>query len=91
MPEEDRLTYESKLQTDESIRLLVSAVSDDWSSLALLSSPSSPDSDLRNRTLLLTQEPEDLSPLIESPELARLRENYSKPIQRYTGVTPQLI
>jgi len=85
MPEEDRLTYESKLESDESTRLLVSEVSDDWSSLALLSSPSSPDSDLRKRTLLLTQEPEDLSPLLESPELARLRENYSKPSQRYTG------
>jgi hypothetical protein len=85
MPEDDRLLYESKLESDEPTRLLVSEVSDDWSSLALLSNPSSPDPDLRNRTLLLTQEPEDLSPILECPELARLRDNYSKPTQRYTG------
>ena len=85
MPGSERAAYESLLESDESTRQLVSEISDDWSSLALLSRPTRPDSDLRRRTLLLTQEPEDLSRFLESPELNRLRDNYSKPGQRYLG------
>ena len=57
----------------------------DRSSLALLSKASSPDSDLRSRTLMLVEEPTDLSPFIESKALDTLRENYSKPSNRYLG------
>jgi hypothetical protein len=85
MPDEQLFAYELKLKSDDSARLLVEQLTDDWSSLALLSRPSHPDSDLRKRTLLLTQKQEDLSPLLESPELARLRDNYSSPSQRYSG------
>jgi hypothetical protein len=85
MPVSERAAYESLLESDESARQFVSEVSDDWSSLALLSRPTPPDSDLRRRTLLLAKEPEDLSRFLESPELNRLRDNYSKPGQRYLG------
>ena len=85
MPASERSVYETLLESDESGRQIVSEVSDDWSSLALLSRSTPPDSDLRRRTLLLTQEPEDLSRFLESPELNRLRDNYSKPGQRYLG------
>ena len=85
LSEEERTAYEALLVTDEPTQKLVSEISDDWSSLALLPKPVPPDSDLRRRTLLLTQEPEDLSRFLESPELNRLRDNYSKPGQRYLG------
>ena len=85
LTEEDRIAYESLLESDNSTRLLVSEISDDWSSLALLSSPASPDSDMRSRTLMLTQEATDLSGFFESDTLGRLRDNYTKPNNRYLG------
>jgi hypothetical protein len=85
MPDRERAAYESLLESDESTRQLVSEVSDDWSSLALLSRPTPPDSDLRSRTLMLTQESADLSSFLESNGIDRLRENYTQPSKRYLG------
>lgn len=85
LSEEERISYEALLATDESTQQLVAEVSDDWSSLALLSKPSTPDSDLRSRTLMLVEEPSDLSQFIESETIERLRANYSKPSSRYLG------
>lgn len=85
LSDDERLAYESLLATDESTRQLVAEVSDDWSSLALLSKPSAPDPDMRSRTLMLVQEPPDLTPFLESDGIDRLRDNYSKPGNRYLG------
>jgi hypothetical protein len=85
LSEEERTAYEALLATDEPTQKLVSEISDDWSSLALLSKPVSPDSDLRTRTLMLTQEPADLSSFLESDGIDRLRENYTQPSKRYLG------
>ena len=82
---EDRDAFESNLVNNESTRKLVAELSDDWSTLALLSRPSSPDPDLRSRTLLLTQEPPDLDPFLGCDGVERLRQNYSKPTERYLG------
>ena len=82
---EEKASYEALLETDESTKQLVAEISDDWSSLALLAKPSSPDSDLRSRTLMLVQEPADLSPFLESEGIERLKDNYRKPSNRYLG------
>ena len=71
-----RHPIEALLETDESTKQLVAEISDDWSSLALLAKPSTPDSDLRSRTLMLVQEPADLSPFLESEGIERLKDNY---------------
>ena len=73
---EERVAFESKLENNESTRNLLAELSDDWSSLALLSRPSSPDPDLRSRTLMLTQEPPDLDPFLGCDGVERLRQNY---------------
>ena len=85
LSDDERISYEALLATDESTRQLVAEVSDDWSSLALLSKPSAPDPDMRSRTLMLVQEPPDLTPFLESDGIDRLRDNYSKPGNRYLG------
>lgn len=85
LSDDERISYEALLATDESTRQLVAEVSDDWSSLALLSKPSAPDPDMRARTLMLVQEPPDLTPFLESDGIDRLRDNYSKPGNRYLG------
>ena len=85
LSDDERVTFESLLNSDPATQKLVAEISDDWSSLALLSSSSKPDSDLRSRTLMLVEEPSDLSPFIESKELDTLRENFSKPSNRYLG------
>ena len=85
LSEEERTAYEALLATDEPTQKLVSEISDDCSSLALLSKPVPPDSDLRARTLMLTQEPADLSSFLESDGIERLRENYTQPSKRYLG------
>lgn len=85
LSDDERISYEVLLATDESTRQLVAEVSDDWSSLALLSKPSAPDPDMRSRTLMLVQEPPDLTPFLESDGIDRLRDNYSKPGNRYLG------
>lgn len=85
LSDDERISYEALIATDESTRQLVTEVSDDWSSLALLSKPSAPDPDLRSRTLMLVQEPPDLTPFLESDGIDRLRDNYSKPGNRYLG------
>ena len=82
---EERVAFESNLANNESTRNLLAELSDDWSSLALLSRPSSPDPDLRSRTLMLTQEPPDLDPFLGCDGVERLRQNYSKPTDRYLG------
>jgi hypothetical protein len=85
LSEEERTAYEALLATDEPTQKLVSKISDDWSSLALLSKQVPPDSDLRARTLMLTQEPADLSSFLESDGIDLLRENYTQPSKRYLG------
>ena len=85
LSEEERTAYEALLATDEPTKKLVSKISDDWSSLALLSKQVPPDSDLRARTLMLTQEPADLSSFLESDGIDLLRENYTQPSKRYLG------
>ena len=50
---DEKSSFEALLETDESTKQLVAEISDDWSSLALLAKPSTPDSDLRSRTLML--------------------------------------
>ena len=82
---EERVTFEYELKNSESTRNLLADLNDDWSSLALLSQPSSPDPDLRSRTLMLTQDPPDLEPFLGSDGVERLRQNYSKPASRYLG------
>lgn len=85
LSEDEKISFEKLLATDSSTQELVAEISDDWSSLALLSNPSTPDSDLRSRTLMLVEEPVDLSQFIESKTVQALRENYSKPSTRYLG------
>jgi hypothetical protein len=85
LSDDERVSFESLLNSDPATQKLVAEISDDWSSLALLSNATKPDSDLRSRTLMLVEEPSDLSPFIESKELDTLRENYSKPSNRYLG------
>ena len=85
LSDEERISFESLLSSDSAIQKLVSQISDDWASLALLSKPTVPDTDLRSRTLMLSEEPCDLSRFIESEDLETLRENYSKPSNRYLG------
>jgi hypothetical protein len=85
LSEAERISYEELLATDKPTQQLVAEISDDWSSLALLAKPAAPDSDLRSRTLMLTQEPADLSSFLESQGIDRLRENYTQPSQRYLG------
>ena len=82
---EERIAFESNLENNDATRSLLAELSDDWSSLALLSRPSSPDPDLRSRTLMLTQEPPDLDPFLGCDGVERLRQNYSKPTERYLG------
>ena len=82
---EDRVAFESNLENNDATRSLLAELSDDWSSLALLSRQSSPDPDLRTRTLMLTQEPPDLDPFLGCDGVERLRQNYSKPTDRYLG------
>ena len=82
---EEKASFEALLETDESTKQLVAEISDDWSSLALLAKPSAPASDLRSRTLMLVQEPADLSPFLESEGIDRLKDTYRKPSNRYLG------
>lgn len=85
LSDNERISFEDLLASDESISKLVSELSDDWSSLALLSKPVSPSTELRSRTLMLAQKPVDLSPFLETEGIDRLRENYTKPARRYLG------
>jgi hypothetical protein len=85
LSEAERISYETLLASNTSTQKLVAEISDDWSSLALLAKPAEPDSDLRSRTLMLTQEPADLSSFLESDCINQLRENYTQPSQRYLG------
>ncbi len=85
LSDDERSTFEELLASDESTKQLVAQLSDDWSSLALLSKPSALDDDLRSRTLMLLNEPPDLTEFIESEPIENLRENYSKPNARYLG------
>ena len=64
---------------------MISEISDDWSSLALLSNPVSLDPDLRYRTLIAVEPAPDLTHFLESDGVDKLRENYSKPTTRYLG------
>ena len=82
---DEKSSFEALLETDESTKQLVAEISDDWSSLALLAKPFTPDSDLRSRTLMLLQKPADLSPFLESEGIDRLKDNYRKPSNRYLG------
>lgn len=85
LTDEERTSFEALLATDASTQELVAQISDDWSSLALLAKPAAPDSDLRSRTLMLLQEPVDLSPFLESEGIDRLKQNYRMPSKRYLG------
>ncbi len=85
LTDEESASFEALLASNESTRQLVADVSDDWSSLALLAKPTTPDSDLRSRTLMVVQEPADLSPFLESEGIDRLKQNYSRPGKRYLG------
>jgi hypothetical protein len=85
LSEDEMVSYESLIETDKATRDLVSEISDDWSSLALLSKPASLDPEMRARTLMTVQPPPDLSMFLETDEVDRLRENYSKPSTRYLG------
>ena len=85
LSKDEKISFEAKLACDESTRRLVAETSDDWSSLALLAKPTPPDSDLRSRTLMVTQKPTDLSNFLQSEGIDRLRQNYFKPDKRYLG------
>ena len=85
MPTGEKTRFEEILESSQSARDFVAEISDDWSSLALLSKQQKPDHDLRRRTLLLSQEPSDLTEFLESPELDSLRANYSTTKHRYQG------
>jgi len=85
LSEVERKSYEALIATNISTKKLVAEISDDWSSLALLAKPAEPNPDLRSRTLMLTQEPADLSSFLESDCIDQLRENYTQPSQRYLG------
>ena len=85
LSEDEKVSYESLLETDKATRELVSEISDDWSSLALLSKPASLDPEMRARTLMTVHPPPDLSIFLKTDEVDRLRENYSKPSTRYLG------
>ena len=85
LSDDEKASFEVLLASDTATQKMVAEISDDWSTLALLSNPSAPDSDLRSRTLMLVEEPTDLSQFIESKAIAKLRENYSKPNARYLG------
>jgi len=82
---EETSQFESLLESDASAKEFVARISDDWSSLALLAKQHPLGNDLRQRTLLLTQEPSDLTEFLECPELNQLRSNYSPFQDRYQG------
>ena len=91
LSDDEKASFEVLLASDTATQKMVAEISDDWSTLALLSNPSAPDSDLRSRTLMLVEEPTDLSQFIESKAIAKLRENYSKPNARILVVKERSI
>ena len=80
LSDDEKASFEVLLASDTATQKMVAEISDDWSTLALLSNPSAPDSDLRSRTLMLVEEPTDLPSSLNQKPL----QNYARTIRNPT-------